>query len=97
MGSFKYEAWGAYAWNAHKNCYDIIWLSNLGEGGLAECRRSGKNKLILTSSRQTMGQPMVERTIVDLADDGTVTGIVTTSITADHDPVVSFKASYKKQ
>jgi hypothetical protein len=95
-GMPPYEAWGAWGWDAERGCYASLCADSMGMCCQQEVRWVGKD-LVATLSTTENGSPMVVRTTIKCAADGGVASIQSHSLSAAHDPYVSFKATYTKQ
>src|SRR5690606_9847770 len=67
-----YEAFGAYGWNATKECYVSIYVNNMGELVTTESRWLD-GKLVSTYEGMSMGQPMVMRGVIEVNESGVLT------------------------
>ena len=94
LPGFSYEGIGWFAWNDHDNCYDMVFLNNMGELGRGPCRWSGDSKLIMTTEALHYGQPTVSSHVMELGDGGKLTNVHAHSIIADAEPQKTFNASY---
>lgn len=97
QGMPAYEAFSAMAWNNTKNCYSMIYVSNMGECGEASSWYVNDTTMVTTNAGIRNGQPMVERSILTLDKNGAFTSIKSHSITAGADPALTFKGTYVKQ
>jgi hypothetical protein len=71
------------AWDGQDACYRMVTLTDAGTVEVAACRAAGASKLILTSARTQGGQPAVARGVVELDDEGAMTGIQVDRILSD--------------
>lgn len=89
-----YEALNLTVWNGDKHCFDSYVADNMGYVGAMEQRFVGE-QLVATSASNFMGQPMAQRTVMDLDGAGRLTKVRSWSIVGTSEPFRSFEASYK--
>jgi hypothetical protein len=87
-----------YGYDAQHDCIKAVYLSNMGEGGemTGTFTEDGKG-FILTSALRYMGQPCVQRMIMQLDDNGAPTKAVGHTILGTTAPYESWNATYTKQ
>jgi hypothetical protein len=96
MPGGPYESWGAWGWDEERGCYLSLCADSMGMCGVMEVRWVG-NDLVATMSGTENGSPMVLRTIMKCGPDGALASATCHSLSATHDPYVSFKATYTKK
>ena len=69
---YKYESWGFLAHDPEKNCYQEVWVNNMGETGTIDCRWSGEHQLVFTSANTQFGEPGVQRGTLELSETGAI-------------------------
>ena len=83
-------------WSELDNCYKSRWVDNMGGAVLQDSnRRDGK--LIAGGARVSMGQPVVFRSVITLAVDGSLGNVTEHTAYGAADPVQSFFGTYTKK
>ncbi|MCA8949870.1 MAG: DUF1579 family protein [Planctomycetes bacterium] len=94
----EYVSDAFYGWNAKNRCYDVVFVSNMGEVGQMEARFSESGRqLVSTSAGTMMGLPMVQRFVVEVAENGAFTKGVGHSIVGTMAPAETFTCTYAKK
>lgn len=88
-----YEAHAYMTWSAADACYDVVFVSNMGELGLVQSRFDG-GALVGLWSGLSMGKASTMRSITSLDKDGKVTRISCHCCTGDAPPMQNFSATY---
>jgi hypothetical protein len=96
MPGDPYECWGAWGWDAERGCYTSICLDSMGVCCVAEVRWVGK-EMVATMAGTEMGSPTTVRSILKFGADGSLATVICHSLSATHEPYVSFQASYTKK
>jgi len=87
-----------YGFDHRQGCISAVYVSNMGEVGEMTGHFTPDNKsLILTSALQYMGQPCVQRMMMELGDDGTPTKAIGNTIVGTAAPYESWNATYTKK
>ncbi|MEZ5989049.1 MAG: DUF1579 family protein [Planctomycetota bacterium] len=95
MGDFVYHGLGAMAWNPNENRYDMIYINNVGEGGLYHGHWLADQKALVMSFAGTYhGQPCVNQGTTYCDDAGKVKGCENYMIIGTHEPYRAFKGTY---
>ncbi len=93
----KYVGEVFWGHDAAKNCLCAVYVSNMGEVMSLEGRWSGDGKLISTSSALWMGQPAVQRMLMEFDGAGAATRATGHTIHGVAPPFESFTATYTKK
>ncbi len=82
--------------DAARHCLVGVFVSNMGEVSAMDGYWRGSH-LVCTSSGLMMGEPTVQRMVMDFDDQGATTKAVAHSIAGTAAPLQAFQATYKKQ
>lgn len=87
-----------YGYDAKRDCLRAVYISNMGEAGDMTGRFTPDQKQFLLTSAQTyMGQPSVQRMLMELGADGAPTRAVGHTIVGTAPPYESWNATYTKK
>jgi hypothetical protein len=92
----RFEGWGFIAWDEANGRYSQVWIDNMGNFGRSNAFWTEDRRLVATTEMLHMGQPMVERSIIDYGEDGKLKRVVSDRITSTHQPERVFEAEYSK-
>ena len=93
-GMPAYEAWGAYAWNAVRGDYDLLFVDNFGTAQHRRAQWVGQ-QLVATSNGQKLGQPSAYRSVVSFGEGGTLREVVEHELIGTAEPLQSFRVKYE--
>lgn len=86
-----------WAHDARRDCLVGIYVSNMGEVMAMESRWSPDGKLVTTSSALFMGQPAVQRMVMEFDATGAAKAAHNHSIVGTEPPFESFRATYTRK
>lgn len=95
--SFQYQAVGFMSWNATKECYTEVYLSNMGESGYQELRWVEDDKLVTTQADMEFGNPVARRGTIKVDDTGAITKVSMERMSAGHDLEKAFVGEYTRK
>jgi len=90
-----YAAETFVVWNEGKQCFDAFGADNMGQVGAMEQRFSDDGKIVATGAACFMGQPMVQRMLIELDAAGKMTKATSTTLSGASEPYRSFQGTYK--
>jgi len=93
----KYVGEVFWGFDEAMDCLLAVYVSNLGEVMTMEGRWSADGQLIATSNGVWMGQPMVQRMLMQFDASGAPVSAVSHSILGTGAPYESFRATYAKK
>ncbi len=93
---FRYEGLAFLVWDAHKECYNEVYLNNMGESSIVELRWIGEKSLVSTRSGVQYGLPTVSRATLELNDAGAIQKVSMDSMNSNHGVVRAFMGEYTK-
>ena len=88
-----YEGIGLAGWQPDDSCYRFAWADNMGMIMMSEARWADDRRLVFTHSRAMMGQPSVERAILEFGEHG-ITAFSSDRMLAVHAAERAFEATY---
>jgi len=95
MGDFTFEGLGWIGWDPAARCYKMAFANNVGEMSMQECRYVD-GKMIFSYAGVYQGQPVCNRGVVTLTDDGGFETFAQHTMTGDLPPFESFGATYER-
>jgi hypothetical protein len=93
----KYSAEVFWGHDAARDCLVGVYVSNMGEVMQMDSRWTADGRLLTTSNALFMGQPTVQRMLMEFDADGAAKGASCHSIAGTAAPFESFKATYTKK
>ncbi len=94
-GKYSAEVWWGH--DPSRDCLIGVYVSNMGEVVQMEARWAADGKLVTTGSALYMGQPTVQRMLMEFDASGAAKRASSHSIVGTADPFESFKATYTKK
>jgi hypothetical protein len=93
----RYSAEVFWGHDAARDCLVGVYVSNMGEVMQMDSRWTQDGRLITTSDSLFMGQPTVQRMLMEFDADGAAKSASSHSIAGTEAPFESFKATYTKK
>ena len=94
--AYVYEHLAFLSYNAERDCYTQVYLTNMGESSDQELRWLGDNKLVTVTSSLQYGQPVAARSLLELSETGVIQKVSMDSLTSGHKVQRAFIGNYKK-
>lgn len=91
---FAWEGYGYQWWDPVKRCFVHLHVNNMGEIGTSEGRWLDERKLAFTRMGVRQGTPSVERTMLELSEQGRIARVYSDAIQGAGAPARGFEATY---
>lgn len=92
----EYVGHNYMCWDPVDNCFDLVFVSNMGEFGKAEARMTEDGHLVTIASGPMMGQLTASRSIIKFGPTG-VEEVISHLLSGTADPIVNFKGTYARK